>query len=79
MLIIRRMNCIHAASGIVTLSKWSSGAQVKRGLSPLLKCAPDGHLLKVTIPDAASIQFNLLMMSIQCSKHVEGYDKHIVK
>jgi len=26
--------------------------------------APDGHLLRVTIPDAASIQFKLLMMSI---------------
>ena len=51
MLIIRRLNCIDAASGIVTLSKWPSGA-------------PDGHLLRVTIPDAASIQFNLLMMSI---------------
>ena len=32
-------------------SKWPSGA-------------PDGHLLGVTIPDAASIQFNLLMMRI---------------
>ena len=51
MLIIRRLNCIDAAYGIVTLSKWLSGA-------------PDGHLLRVTIPDAASIQFILLMMSI---------------
>ena len=42
-------------------------------------CAPDGHLLKVTIPEAASIQSNLLMMSIQCSKHVEDYNKRIVK
>jgi hypothetical protein len=51
MLIIRRLNCIDTASGIVTLSKWPSGA-------------PDGHLLRVTIPDAVSIQFNLLMMSM---------------
>ena len=51
MLIIRRLNCIDAASGIVTLSKWPSGAL-------------EGHLPRVTIPDAASIQFNLLMMSI---------------
>ena len=36
MLIIRRLNCTDAASGIVTLSKWPSGA-------------PDGHLLRVTI------------------------------
>ena len=51
MLIIRRMNCIDAASGIVTLSKLPSGA-------------PGGHWLRVRIPDAASIQFILLMMSI---------------
>ena len=51
MLINRRLNCIDAASGIVTLSKWLSGS-------------PDSHLLTVTIPDAASIQFNLLLMSI---------------
>ena len=66
MLIIRRVNCIDAASGIVTLGKWPSGAQVERELrsSSLSTRAPDGHLLRVTIPDAASIQFNLLMMSI---------------
>jgi hypothetical protein len=66
MLIIRRSNCIDAASGIVTLSKWPSGAQVERELlcSSLSNCAPDGHLLRVMIPDAASIQFNLLMMSM---------------
>ena len=32
MLIIRRLNCIDAASGTVTLSKWLSGAQVEREL-----------------------------------------------
>ena len=51
MLINRRLNCIDAASGIVILSKWLSGT-------------PDGHLLRVTIPDAALIQFKLLLMSI---------------
>jgi hypothetical protein len=51
MLIIRKLNCIDAATGIVTLRKWPSGA-------------PDGHFLRVRIPDAASIQFILLMMSI---------------
>ena len=64
MLIIRRVNCTDAASGIVTLSKWPSGAQVKRELSPLSTYAPDGHFLRVTMPHAASIQFNHLMMSI---------------
>ena len=45
MLIVRRLNCIDAASGIVTLSKWLSGAQVERELrsSSLSTCAPDGH------------------------------------
>ena len=81
MLVIRRLICIDAASGIVTLSKWTSGTQVERELlcSSLSTCVPDGHLLRVTIPDAASIQINLLMMSIQCSKHVEDYNKRIVK
>ena len=51
MLIIRRLNCIDAASGIVTFSQWSSDA-------------PDAHILRVKIPDVASIQFSLLMMSI---------------
>jgi hypothetical protein len=32
LLIIRRMNCIDAASGIVTLSQWPPGAQVEREL-----------------------------------------------
>ena len=66
MLIMRRLNCIDSASGIVTLSKWPSGAQVERELlcSYVSTCAPDGHLLRVTIPDVASIKFNLLMMSI---------------
>ena len=45
MLIIRRLNCIDAASGIVTLNKWISGAQVERELqsSSLSTCAPEGH------------------------------------
>ena len=43
MLIIMRLNCIDASSVIVTLRKWLSGA-------------PDSHLLRVTIPGAASIQ-----------------------
>ena len=61
MLIIRRSNCINTASGIVTLYKGPSGAQVEREL--LSTYAPDGHLQRVTIPDAVLIQFDLLMMS----------------
>ena len=37
MLIIRRFNCIDAASGIVTLSQWPSGAQLERELQFSLK------------------------------------------
>jgi len=51
MLIIRRLNCIDAPSVIVILSKWLFGT-------------PDSHLLRIAIPDAALIQFNLLMMGI---------------
>ena len=53
MLIIRRLNFVDAASGIVTLCKLA------------VRCtgAPDGHLQTVTIPDAVLIQFDLLMMS----------------
>ena len=32
MLIIRSLNCIDTASGIVTLSEWPFGAQVEREL-----------------------------------------------
>ena len=59
-----------------------SGRPVRRWrgkFGSLSTCALDGHLLRVTITDAASIQFNLLMMSIQSSKHVEDYNKSIVK
>jgi hypothetical protein len=64
MLIVRRLDYIDAASGIVTLSKWLHGAQVERERSSLSICVPDSHLLRETIPDSASIQFNLLLISI---------------
>jgi len=60
MLIIRRLNGIDAASGIVTLSKWLFGAQVERERSSLSTCPRSSE----KIADVASIQFNLLMMSI---------------
>jgi hypothetical protein len=49
MLIIRRSNCFNTASGIVTLCRWRSGV-------------PDGHLQRVTIPDAVLIQLDLLII-----------------
>ena len=70
MLIIRRFNCIDAVSGIV-LCQWPSGAKVN--------LCSGRQLTERTIPDAASIQFNLLMMNMQCSKHVEDCSGSIVK
>ena len=34
---------------------------------------------RMTIPDAVQYNFELLMMSTQCSKHVEAYNKLIIK
>ena len=52
-------NCINTASGIVTLCKWPSGAS-------------DGHLQRVTIPDAVLIKFDLLMMSTNLLETCRG-------
>ena len=38
LLIFRRSDCINTASGIVTLSKWPSGAQVEKELLSLNLC-----------------------------------------
>ena len=65
MLIIKRLNYIDAASGIVTLktSEWSKITRVKfANFTPVI--LDHSLAFRVTIPDAASIQFNLLMMSI---------------
>jgi hypothetical protein len=59
--IIRRMNCIDAASGIVHSV---SGRPVHRLREFCLNLCTGLSLTKRTIPDAASIQFDLLMMSI---------------
>ena len=76
MLIIRRLNCIDAAPGIVLPF---GGRTVHRtGEFSAILCTV-WPLTERTIPDAASIQFSLLKMSIQCSKHVEECNKYIVK
>ena len=54
-LIIRRLNWIDAASGIVALSKWLSGAQVERERSSLSTCA---QLLYFTVRYQMLHQFN---------------------
>ena len=62
MLIIRRLNRIDAAYGIVLSVRWPSGAQFGREFSPNL--CTGRPLTERTIPDAASVQFTLLMMSM---------------
>ena len=60
MLIFRRSNCIVTASVIVTLHKQLFSAPVESGLqSALNRCTE----WRVTIPDAVTIQFDLLKMS----------------
>jgi hypothetical protein len=61
-LIIRRIHCIHTASGslYVTLLRWPLSAQAVRGLARQSSncCALSGHLRRVTYkePDAVYIQ-----------------------
>ena len=62
----------YTASVIVTLCRWPSGAQVER---------PEHGTSTYRCDDirCCIIQFDLLMMSKQCSKHVEAYNKLIIK
>ena len=76
MLIIRRLKCIDAASGIV-LSV--SGRPLHRLGEKSPNLCIGRPLTERMIPDAASVQFSLLMMSILCLKHVEECNKYIVK
>jgi hypothetical protein len=67
MLIIRRLNCINTASGVVTLAVRCTGWE-----RTLTTCAPNGHLQRVTLTDAVLIRFNLLMMSMLLLKTCTG-------
>ena len=42
-------------------------------------CSSSGGCFNVTIPDAVQYNFDLLTMSIWCSKHVEARNKLTVK
>jgi hypothetical protein len=68
MLNFRRSNCIVTASGIVTLRKQLCSAPVESGLredcSPLSTGALNSCLRRVTIPDAVTIQSDLLKLSM---------------
>jgi len=63
LLILRRINCITTASGIVTLCKQPYSMQVESELSPLSTGVLYGRLQKVTMPEAVVTQFVLLRMS----------------
>ena len=53
----QEISCINTASGIVILCKWPSGMQFEKEiLCTFSTCIADGHLQRVTIPDAVLIQ-----------------------
>jgi len=51
-LIIRRSELYYTASGIVTICRWPSGAQVERKLKSYLNLRTGRPLTGVMIPDA---------------------------
>ena len=53
-------------------SEWSNFRKLWSNFIPLT-------CFSVMIPDAVQYNFDLLMMSTQCSKHVEAYNKLIIK
>ena len=53
---VNDVNCTYADSGIVAVCKWLSYATAKS----FFAVAHDGHLQRVTIPEAAYVQFNLM-------------------
>jgi len=65
MLIIRRLNCINAASGTVTLkiSEWSRNTIIYAA-NYIMVILDNSFVFRVTIPDAAPIQSNPPMMSV---------------
>ena len=65
MLIIRGSNLYYTTSGIITPVGGRPVHRLREDCSPLSTCAPNGHLQTVS--------------STQCSKHVEAYNKLIIK
>ena len=64
MLVFRRSNCVVTASGIFTLHKQLFSTPVESGHSPLSTGVLNSCLGTVTIPDAVTIQFDLLKTSM---------------
>ena len=61
MLIFRRSNYTVTASGVVTLRKQPFSASVESGLQSALNWCTEW---RVTIPDAVTVKFDLLKMSM---------------
>ena len=57
----RATSCSSSGGQIVLIQHLESSLSVSG--RPVHRCAPDGHLKTVTIPDAVLIQFDLPMMS----------------
>jgi len=49
--------------GVLLQISSTAERRLKKNCSSFSTCAPDRHLLRVTIPDAVLIQFDLLRMS----------------
>ena len=61
MYMFRAISCSSSGGQIVLIQHLVSSLSVSD--HRVQKCAPEGHLLTVTIPDAVLIQFDLLRMS----------------
>jgi hypothetical protein len=61
MYVFRAISCLSSGGQIVLIQHLVSSLSVSD--RPVHRCALDGHLLRVTIPDAVLIQFDLLRMS----------------
>ena len=84
MYMFRATSCSSSGGQIVLIQHLVSSLSVSdrpvhrlRKNSSLSTCAPDGHLLTVTIPDAVLIQFDLLMMSKILLETCRGFNKCI--
>ena len=75
-LIVRRSKLYYTASGIITLCRWMSGAQVERGLSQ-----PVHGTATYRCDDTRDciVQFWPPDDEHLCSKHVEARNKLIIK
>ena len=67
----------YTASGIITLCRWPSGAYVPDDKH---KCQSTGRPpTECDDTRCCIIQFDLLMISTECSKHVKEYNKLIIE